>query len=360
MRNQFITSLTSDAFRVKLIGKGRRQKTTQEKVKLREVIEVAKTFEAAAFAKQLMKTTRNIQHEQVNFTRKSLRSSQCFWCSGKHQQPRQQHCPAMGKKCGKCGTAGLFACACWGGTRRQSRQQQSNFASEDTSEEAFVTEGDTAQFARKYFANLHLIHERKTKVVKAQIDSASTCNTIPSSLLRKRFPNAKIRRTRSRINTYRSETMRPEGQVTLCRERRGRIHTIDLLVVKVPDDKPAPLSGRDAQALDYLKVYPNETANAVEEEYLQNPIPALILGKLTKDDVLQHYSNVFRPGRGNPLGNPMHIVLNPNVRPVHAPVRRVPVAKLGRVSEELERPCNEGIIIPVTQPTDWLSNILVK
>ena len=74
MRNQFITNLTSDAFRVKLIGKGRRHKTTQEKVKLREGIEAAKTFEAAAFAKQLMKTTRNIQQEQVNFTRKSLRS----------------------------------------------------------------------------------------------------------------------------------------------------------------------------------------------------------------------------------------------------------------------------------------------
>ena len=59
MRNQFITNLTSDAFRVKLIGKGRRHKTTQEKVKLREGIEAAKTFEAAAFAKQLMKTTRN-------------------------------------------------------------------------------------------------------------------------------------------------------------------------------------------------------------------------------------------------------------------------------------------------------------
>ena len=56
----------------------------------------------------------------------------------------------------------------------------------------------------------------------------------------------------------------------------------------------------------------------------------------------------------------MHIVLDPNVRPVHAPVRRVPVAKLGRVSKELERPCNEGIIRPVTQPTDWLSNILMK
>ena len=141
---------------------------------------------------------------------------------------------------------------------------------------------------------------------------------------------------------------------------RGRIHTIDFLLVKVPDEKAALLSGMDAQALNYLKVYADETANATEEEILHNPQPAPPLGKLTKDDVLKCYSNVFRPGRGIPLGTPMQIELDPNVRPVHAQVRRVPVAKLDRVNEELQRRSNEGIIKPVTQPTNWLLNIPVK
>ena len=185
MRDQFIARLTSDALRVKLIGKGHRHKTTQEKVKLREVVEAAKTFEVtASAANKLMKTAKNTQQEQVNFTSKSLQSSQCFWCGGKHQQPRQQHCPAMGRICGKCGITCHFTRVCRSGTRRQSRQQQSTFVSEDIGEEGFVTECDTAHFARKYFANLHLIHGRKSKVVKAQIDSASTCNTTPSSLLK--------------------------------------------------------------------------------------------------------------------------------------------------------------------------------
>ena len=52
----------------------------------------------------------------------------------------------------------------------------------------------------------------------------------------------------------------------------------------------------------------------------------------------------------------MHIDLDPSVTPVHSPKRRVPVAKF----EELGRLCEEGIIRPVTQPTDWLSNMLVK
>ena len=59
----------------------------------------------------------------------------------------------------------------------------------------------------------------------------------------------------------------------------------------------------------------------------------------------------------------MHIELDPNVRPVHAQVRRVPMARPDKVNEELERlssVTNEGIIKTVTQTTDWLSNILVK
>ena len=135
MRDQFIADLMSDALRVKLIGKGHKHRDTgQTKVTLREVVEVAKTFEETAFANQLMKTARNTQQEQVNFTSKlkfvnprqnlkpTQQLSQCFWCGGNHQQPRQQHCPAFGKRCGKCGIYGHFTRVCRGGARRQGRQ----------------------------------------------------------------------------------------------------------------------------------------------------------------------------------------------------------------------------------------------
>ena len=116
-----------------------------------------------------------------------------------------------------------------------------------------------------------------------------------------------------------------------CAARRGSIHAIDFLVVNVPDEKPALPSERDTQALNYLKVYADVTANEVEEELLHNPQPAPPLGELTKDYVLQCYSNVFRPRCGNPSGTPMHIEVDSNSRPVHAQV------KLDRVNEELER-----------------------
>ena len=88
---------------------------------------------------------------------------------------------------------------------------------------------------------------------------------MPSSLLNELFLDAQISKTRSKINTYGSETMRPKGQVTLCCDRKGKIHMIDFLVVDLPYNKPPLLCGKDAQALDYLKIYADET-HAVEEK----------------------------------------------------------------------------------------------
>ena len=51
--------------------------------------------------------------------------------------------------------------------------------------------------------------------------------------------------------------------VALVCERKGKLHTIDFLVVNVSGDKPPLLRGRDAQALNYLTIFANET-NAVE------------------------------------------------------------------------------------------------
>lgn len=84
------------------------------------------------------------------------------------------------------------------------------------------------------------------------------------------------------------------------------------------------------------------------------------MGELTKEFVLEHYDKVFQPGRGNLLGALMHIEMDPDIRPVHAPRRCIPIAKIQRVNEALEKFCEERVIVPVTQPTNWLLNMLIK
>ena len=202
MQDQFIAGLTSETLSVKLIGKGHRHRdAAQTKDKLREVVEIAKSFEKTTFANQLMRTVRSTHREQVNFMNKSTRENQtsapptplCFWFRSSHPSPRQHHCPAFGKRCSKCGIVGHFARACKGGTRKQAgNRRQSNFVDDDA-DEAFVAECKaTHRPAKKFVAHLHLVHDGKSKIVRAQIDSASTCNTMPSNLLSQLFPNLKV------------------------------------------------------------------------------------------------------------------------------------------------------------------------
>ena len=246
-----------------------------------------------------MKTARSAQHEQVNSTSKSTPVDEsharatplCFWCRGSHPGLRQQHCPAFGKGCNKCGIVGHFARACKGGTRRQGKQQQSNSVDDYTSEDASAAEcGTTPGCARRFLAHLHLAHGKKSTVVRAQIDSVSTYNTMPNDLIRRLFQDLQVSKTASRISSYISQTMRPQGQVTLCCNSKGKLQTTDFLVVDIPGDKPPLLSGirKEAQALGYLKIYADET-NAVDDEIPRSVSTFPPLGKLTEKDILQHY-----------------------------------------------------------------------
>ena len=75
-------------------------------------------------------------------------------------------------------------------TRRR-QLKQSNFVDDDPDEEVVVNCQRVPIGANKFFSHLHLKHGGESKVVKAQIDSASTCNTMPSSVLSQLFPKVK-------------------------------------------------------------------------------------------------------------------------------------------------------------------------
>ena len=169
---------------------------------MREVVEVANSFEATTYTNQLMKTARGNQ-EQVNLfagkqnvEKENVKQSEarCYWCIGNHKEPRQQHCPAFRKRL-NCGVIRHFSRACRsrGGRERQPQRQEANLVESEQDDEAFASEAISAsstskKSATKFFAHLHLVYKGKTKVVRAQIDSASACNAIPEGSLHKLFP----------------------------------------------------------------------------------------------------------------------------------------------------------------------------
>ena len=190
----------------------------------------------------------------MNYSNYSTRQKQisrdpCCWCNSKHKQPRQKFCPAYSKRCNKCGILGHYARVCRSSGNSESRkiylpsqqQQQQQHANqlevEDNyaNEELFVVDSDQnkqgTKKGQKFFAHLTIVETNCSRVVRPQIDSASTCNTIPLGILYQLFPNIKIDKTKAAIQTYGNQKIKPLGKVILCCERKGKLHLLDFLVV---------------------------------------------------------------------------------------------------------------------------------
>ena len=64
-------------------------------------------------------------------------------------------------------------------------------------------------------------------------------------------------------------------------------------------------------------------------------------------------------GELSTLPKPYHIITDPTVPPVIDACRNVPPPLRDRLKKELKRMENLGIIAPVTEPTDWVSSLVV-
>ena len=73
--------------------------------------------------------------------------------------------------------------------------------------------------------------------------------------------------------------------------------------------------------------------------------------------MVKEYADLFS-GVGLLEGD-VHLEVDPSVPPVQMPPRKLPVAIRDRVKDELDRLCREDIIEPVTEPSAWISALLV-
>ena len=75
------------------------------------------------------------------------------------------------------------------------------------------------------------------------------------------------------------------------------------------------------------------------------------------EGILDKYNDVFH-GLGT-LPGYVHLQTNPEVAPVQHTPRKMPVALKKEVKAKLDEMEKRGIIAPVTEPTDWISSMVV-
>ncbi|KAJ8405582.1 hypothetical protein AAFF_G00315620 [Aldrovandia affinis] len=79
-------------------------------------------------------------------------------------------------------------------------------------------------------------------------------------------------------------------------------------------------------------------------------------GALTKEQLINKYRDVFNSPVESVPGE-VHFDLDPNVPAVQSAPRNVPIAMKAAVKAQLDKYEADGHIAPVTDPTDWISNM---
>ena len=181
-------------------------------------------------------------------------------------------------------------------------------------------------------------------------------------------------------SAYAGPPIYPVGQVTL-EARRG--NNVGILTFQVIDTtQPALLSVSASKNLGVLsldadfayKCSPSttdvpastQTEAATIESAVGPPPPPPDTSKrswpphgtLTMEFITQQCPTLFN-GTGY-LGPPVDFDLDPNVKPTHAPVHRQPVSKLNKIKAALDTYEATGHLVRVSQPTEWISNMVVR
>ena len=375
---------------------------------LAEVIRKAKAWETSASLNahviEAQKTA-----EQVNFTAKNERSRSrtepeasasgsasqsrrgCGFCGGDNHSRRL--CPASkpGVVCYHCFGRNHFASVCRSSKNRYKSQWVSSCGRPDakggkSSHIAHAVELESscedrdavggAQYAlsldyvnqavhavsnnpKKVFVTLALsLHSKRFTDVTFQVDTVATCNTIPYDLFRRLATDCDLRKSSSTLVSYAGESIKPRGKVDLiCDTGTKRFDVLSFEVVNLPG-KPALLGLSDSMRLSLISFDERRVHSASANSQAAEMYSMLSGGgPLTKEYILQRKKETFE-GLGC-LGQPVTLILDPHVKPVHAPVHRIPVGKREKVKEKLDEMVAAGKLTPVDEPTDWCSNMTV-
>ncbi|KAL6490120.1 hypothetical protein MHYP_G00004650 [Metynnis hypsauchen] len=280
----------------------------------------------------------------------------CKFCGKRHERNKKK-CPAFGKKCMKCGRDNHFAAMCK--TRAETRKQRkpvhavTELDSETYEDILTVTENtrtvhqvNDSLKTKQLYAGMLIAN----KLVKFQIDCGTSCNIIPVHLLN---PDTQLEQTEKVLVMYNKTELHPIGKCKI-KVRNPRNQKLYRLEFQVVDQKCGiPLLGRNAsEGMKLIRVqYENILAidSIVKKEESEG-------GQWTLEEIMTEFEDVFT-GDGCLQGEYV-IEIDKTVEPVKLPKRRVPVAMMKPLKEELADLERRQIIAPVECSTDWISSMV--
>lgn len=240
----------------------------------------------------------------------------CRFCGLAHEWDRNK-CPAWGKQCSFCNGRNHFQIKC----RRKSGTHT-------------VTSEEKTESDNQWLAVVSNTKERLTATmlvngcdVQFQVDTGADVNTISQKYVRQN----QCMPTKQKLFMWNQSTLQPLGEATLSvnNPKSGVTSSVNFTVV---DNSLTCLLG--------LKTVTNLGLITVNEEKFLATVKGdtdITLGKLGEAS----------------------LTVDPQIQSRTLPCRRIPVALQDEVRLELNRLTDRGILIPVDEPTKWVSQMAV-
>uniref|UniRef100_A0AAV2KDB0 ribonuclease H n=1 Tax=Knipowitschia caucasica TaxID=637954 RepID=A0AAV2KDB0_KNICA len=270
----------------------------------------------------------------------------CKYCGGSHKRGRDA-CPAFGKACRRCGTQNHFAKVCMKKSRPDQRVNAADNinSDDDDTDQIYTAESIGALHGRgkKWFATLKL----NGGLQRCQLDSGATCNVMSIKDKRKLAPNKPLLPSKARLVLYSGETLNSVGIFRTECVVRGRRHMLDFEIVR-GNQRPL-LSGSTSVALGLLHFTIPDELHKIDQ---RSATP------LTKQQLIDLYADVFTDPVQS-LPGEVHFELDRSIAPTQAAPRNVPVALRNAVKAQLDKHERDGHITPVSEPTEWISNMVI-
>ena len=302
-------------------------------------IDICKSNERAMHQNKSIRPEINkVQHCKNN---DQSNRNKCKYCGQSHEYGIK-HCPAYGKTCNNCSRKNHFASVC---NSRQSSRNKINFINAD--EQEYENEDGTEQKPRaiEWINNVNDENNAKmvkckmeinNQIVKFQIDTGSTVNILPVNFVKE----MKIENTEIMLKTWNNKSYKPIGEkrVIVRNPKNGKNYNVNFVIC---ENEFMPIMGLRA----------SEQMNLIELKHKN-------FEQTNKIEVDQN-AEVFKRKLGTLRGK-HRLQIKENAQPYIMPDRRVSIAMKEKLKYELDELTKLGVIAPVEEPTEWLSQLVIS
>ena len=328
---------------------------------------------------------RNTQHMNTP-PAQGTQGERCGNCGTFHDPPRRS-CPAYGTKCDACGKFGHWRSVCRSRPRAKTRDKQHRpqvVHAIDTTEPntdcptvQSIDIPHTLDTPQLYFHSLYIdsVVERDTQALLqievdagqstipllCKIDTGAEGNVIPVNTYKQLYPQSayspdgaplSLCPSNTTITTFGGHTIQHYGTCELNLSHNGHSKPYPFHVVNTTGPTILGLP----TCRDMKLVTLNYSLTTATSPGATKPTPKPSCDADAKKELLIQYEDCFK-GVGCFPGE-FHITLDPTVPPVIHPPRRVPEALREPLKKELDALVQQGIIIKVDEPTDWVNSLV--